>query len=200
MQDHMVNDLQIVADRLSNQARFVKMIIDKELVVANRKKSEIVAELRRKDFRPFPKSPKAASNKENEEPAEDDGDEATDNGTAMANNDYDYLLSMAIWSLTREKVCQVIVCCFFGFRSRLQFEKLRQQVADKEAELLDLVGKSVIELWNTDLDNFLQEWQVRKHDLLTILAIAHNRSRNRTGAGRESRPIPQVGRSKNRRV
>jgi pyruvate/2-oxoacid:ferredoxin oxidoreductase alpha subunit len=31
------------------------MIIKKELVLASRKKAEIVAELRKRDFRPFPK-------------------------------------------------------------------------------------------------------------------------------------------------
>ena len=109
-----MNDLQTVADRLSNQARFVKMIIDKELVVANRKKAEIVAELRRKDFRPFPKAPKTAGTKANDEQAEDDADEASDTGTANASGDYDYLLSMAISSLTREKVCQAIVSVTSG--------------------------------------------------------------------------------------
>ena len=75
------------------------MIINKELVVSNRKKADIVVELRQKDFRPFPKVAKAKAAGENED-AEEEEPEAV-SGTST---DYDYLLGMAIWSLTKEKV------------------------------------------------------------------------------------------------
>ena len=42
-----------------------------------------------------------------------------------------------------------------------QIEKLRKQAADKEAELLRLLELTPIQMWNTDLDAFLEEWQVR---------------------------------------
>ena len=73
------------------------MIITKELVVSNKKKSAVVAELRTLKFRPFPKVKKAQEEGEIA-PALEDEDEGSD-------NDYDYLLGMAIWSLTAEKVC-----------------------------------------------------------------------------------------------
>lgn len=80
------------------------MIIDKELVVNNRKKADIVAELRKKGFRPFPKVAKAKVHGEVEDVVdEDDGSDFEGNVT-----DFDYLLGMAIWSLTKEKVR----CCF----------------------------------------------------------------------------------------
>ncbi|KAI0264337.1 hypothetical protein BGY98DRAFT_616152 [Russula aff. rugulosa BPL654] len=47
-QDFLANELQSQFDKLSNQARFVKMIVDKELAVSNRKKAEIIEELRRR--------------------------------------------------------------------------------------------------------------------------------------------------------
>jgi DNA topoisomerase II len=53
-------------EKLSNQARFVKMIVSKELVVSNRKKAGIVEELRQK-FRPFPKVAKAKAAGETED-------------------------------------------------------------------------------------------------------------------------------------
>jgi DNA topoisomerase II len=94
-------------ERLTNQARFVKMIVDKKLVVANRKKADIVAELRELQFRPFPKTPKAKQEDEAEAVVENDIDE--DDIAAMSgapsNSDFDYLLGMAIWNLTQEKVC-----------------------------------------------------------------------------------------------
>lgn len=79
------------------------MIVSKELVISNRKKADIVEELRQKQFRPFPKATKAKTTTAGEaEDAEDnDDDEATATG---ASTDYDYLLSMTISSLTKEKV------------------------------------------------------------------------------------------------
>ena len=99
-QDFLANELQLQFEKLSNQARFVQMIVNKELVVSNRKKADIVVELRQKNFRPFPKVAKAKAAGENEDAEEDEPEEAS--GTAT---DYDYLLGMPIWSLTREKVC-----------------------------------------------------------------------------------------------
>jgi DNA topoisomerase II len=102
MQDFLANELQTQFEKLSNQARFVKMIIDKELVVSNRKKADIVEELRRKKFRPFPKAAKAKAAGETEDvKANDEAEEEAASGTST---DYDYLLGMAIWSLTKEKV------------------------------------------------------------------------------------------------
>ncbi|KAI0266599.1 DNA topoisomerase [Russula aff. rugulosa BPL654] len=53
--DFLANELQSQFEKLSNQARFVKMTVDKELAVSNRKKADIIEELRQKKFRPFPK-------------------------------------------------------------------------------------------------------------------------------------------------
>lgn len=74
------------------------MIITKELVVSGKRRPDIVAELRSLKFKPFPKKERAKEEGENEAAEEEeDGDE----GQA---SDYDYLLGMAIWSLTSEKV------------------------------------------------------------------------------------------------
>lgn len=117
------------------------MIIDKQLTVNNRKKADIVTELRKKEFTPFPKAAKPKTVREDaEEENDEDGEEA-----AGAVSDFDYLLGMAIYSLTRERI-----------------EKLEQQARDKEDELLAMLKRSPQDLWNDDLDKFLQEWEVRK--------------------------------------
>ena len=96
--------------KLQNQIRFIKMIIDKQLTVNNRKKVDIVADLRKKNFRPFAKIQKAKEAGENEPTAADEQedveeDESEDEKDSSAGiNDYDYLLNMAISSLTKEKV------------------------------------------------------------------------------------------------
>jgi len=71
-QDGLANELQIQLEKITNQARFVDMIIKKELVVSNRKKADIVAELRTKDFKSFPKLTKAKAAGETEEIVEED--------------------------------------------------------------------------------------------------------------------------------
>ncbi|THH17199.1 hypothetical protein EW146_g3569 [Bondarzewia mesenterica] len=134
--DHLAKDLGDQFDKLSNQARFIQMIVNKELVVSNRKKADIVSELRKKNFRPFPKVAKAKATGETE-PAIEEEEEETG-----ASSDYDYLLGMAIHSLTKEKI-----------------EKLLQQASDKEQELLALLKLTPTGIWNTDLDKFLEDWE-----------------------------------------
>jgi DNA topoisomerase-2 len=95
----MMNELEVQVDKLNNQARFVQMIIDDELVISKRKKVDIVAELRSRKFRPFPKIPKAKEAGEEFDAVEDE-----DEPSAGQLNDFDYLLGMAISSLTQEKV------------------------------------------------------------------------------------------------
>ena len=142
------------------------MIISKDLVVSNRKKADIVEELRQKKFRPFPKAAKAKVAGETEDAeANDEGEvEEAASGTST---DYDYLLGMAIWSLTKEKVRRHQRTCLSSshslltfFHFGLQIEKLLQQAADKETELLALLELTPIQIWNTDLDRFLEEWEV----------------------------------------
>ena len=112
-QDGLANELQIQLEKITNQARFVDMIIKKELVVSNRKKADIVAELRTKDFKSFPKLTKAKAAGETEEIVEEDESEAESGKNALTNG-YDYLLGMAISSLTQEKVWswRLFIKCF----------------------------------------------------------------------------------------
>ncbi|KAJ7197086.1 type II DNA topoisomerase [Mycena rebaudengoi] len=126
--------------KVTNQARFVKMIVDKELVVSNRKKVDIVADLKSLKFRPFPKIIKAREAGEEEEALEE-----ADVGNA---SDYDYLLGMAISSLTREKI-----------------DKLLQTAQEKEDELLALLQLSPKQMWNTDLDKFMAEWEAYQREM-----------------------------------
>ena len=97
MQDYLANELQTVFEKLTNQARFVQMIVKKELVISNRKKIDIIADLRKHKFRPFSKT-SVTTNEETESAEEDNEEEGT-------LTDFDYLLGMPISNLTKEKVC-----------------------------------------------------------------------------------------------
>ena len=134
--EHLVDQLKLMYDRLSNQARFVQMIISRQLIVSNRKRADIVAELRQKDFRPFPKSGKAAV------AAEIEDTDPVDDEEISSDSDYDYLLNMAIYNLTKEKV-----------------DKLLKERDAKEEELKILIGRSPQNLWDEDLAKFLELWE-----------------------------------------
>ncbi|RXW18452.1 hypothetical protein EST38_g7420 [Candolleomyces aberdarensis] len=140
--DFLAGEIETALNKLQNQIRFIQMIVEKKLNVSNRKKADIVADLRRLEFTPFPKVTKAKT--ANAEDAEEEEEEEEDDGDnpSGAVTDYDYLLGMPIYSLTREKI-----------------ERLNQQAREREEELLVLLKKSPKDLWNTDLDRFLEEWQ-----------------------------------------
>ncbi|PLW47395.1 hypothetical protein PCANC_05840 [Puccinia coronata f. sp. avenae] len=142
--EYLVNDLTLMYERLSNQARFVLMIIEKKLIVSNRKKADIVLDLRKLEFRPFPVKPKPKTagdpDQADEEGAEEE--EVADLSAAGTAGDFDYLLGMAISRLTAEQVA-----------------KLLAERDDKEKELHILLEKTAPDLWNADLDAFEQEWR-----------------------------------------
>jgi hypothetical protein len=113
-------------EKLTNQARFVKMIVERQLSVSGRKKADIVQDLIKHEFQRFSKG-KAKAAGETEKTVEDE-DENEDEAVSGATTDFDYLLGMPIWNLTKEKVrCMVFfsLTCSHSFRSRNLKAKLR---------------------------------------------------------------------------
>ncbi len=89
----MLNEMNSDLEKLSNQSRFIKMIIDGKLVVSKKKKLILVAELKEKNFKAIPKI--ADARKEGEfEAVVDNADEAQEDRQIGA-NDYDYLLGVS---------------------------------------------------------------------------------------------------------
>ena len=90
--------MQVQLEKLTNQARFIQMIIDGKLVVAKKKKRDLVIELKEKNFKPFPKVVDATKDGELEPAMEDEeGDEEVD----VSANAYDYLLGVSDGCLIR---------------------------------------------------------------------------------------------------
>ena len=141
---HLLDVMNRELDKLTNQARFVQMIIDGKLVVSRKKKSALVQELQKLGFKAFPKVVDAKKEGEFEAVVEEENDESDDAATAAGASDYDYLLGMAIWSLTQERV-----------------ERLLKQIGDKEQEIDVLTAKTPKDLWRTDLEDLLNEWQTQ---------------------------------------
>ncbi|KAL1966208.1 hypothetical protein VTN77DRAFT_4760 [Rasamsonia byssochlamydoides] len=136
---YQLSELQKELDKLTNQARFVQMIIDGTLVISKKKKPLLIAELKEKGFKPFPKVVEAVKAGENEPTVEE---EESSEEVEIASNAYDYLLGMPLWSLTQERV-----------------EKLRRQIGEKEMEIDTLIKLSKEDIWKRDLDDFLAEWR-----------------------------------------
>ncbi|KAI8620983.1 DNA topoisomerase [Chytriomyces sp. MP71] len=138
--------------KLDNKVRFIQEIISGKLVVQNRKKADILKELVKRDYFRVPKG-KVAKNSsdtaggdgdvEGDEEELNEDDSGRDPSIPKA-GDYDYLLSMPIWSLTFEKV-----------------EQLSKERGLKQEEITILTSKTPAKLWRTDLDEFLMHWDVR---------------------------------------
>ncbi|OMJ19226.1 DNA topoisomerase 2 [Smittium culicis] len=157
--DALIAQLSEEWERLNNRARFVLEIIQKKLVVQNRKRNDIIEELFNRGYKPFPKAAKKAvvssddpSNKSfgNEDESsgesenESNANNAQKNKLGVSASDYDYLLSMPIWNLTYEK-----------------FEKLNKERDDCQARLDSLLAKSPKYLWSSDLDEFITNWELK---------------------------------------
>lgn len=161
--DFMSEELQNQLLMLSEQARFIKMIIDKKLSVANKKKKELVELLQQHNFTKFNKQGKPIRDQlflHDEDEEEEEIAEAAEGDVSALNlkqvetdktsaehipdtifSAYEYLLGMTIWSLTNER-----------------YMKLLKQRDQKESELNELLLKSAKDLWNSDLDEFLAEF------------------------------------------
>lgn len=150
--DYMVKEYTNQLQKIASQAKFVKMIIEGELVVSNKKRLALINELRALGFPAFDKNSQAidlGAVKVKNEDDEDDDEEVPEEDTGLivkntrnVSHYFDYLLGMQIWSLTKER-----------------YEKLLQLQGEKEAELNALLGKTPKDLWNEDLESFLEQWE-----------------------------------------
>ncbi len=181
--DNLAKELSNQLERLSSQARFIKLIIDKKLNINNRKRVDLIEELQELNFPKFDKKGNPIFIKKDPEDithdeivADEDQDAEVDPDASTAVHvrenvfsSYDYLLGLPIWSLTRER-----------------YEKLLQQQANKEDELTELLKLTAKDLWNNDLDDFLASWkQFLKDDHIkrtTLIAPKKGKGRKRAAA------------------
>ncbi len=135
---HLMAQLSEEVDRLSNRARFILAVINGTLIIGNRKKADLLAELHDAGYKGFaPTSADGAEDEAGNDGAEDPmtvGKAGTDISLQTLSRRYHYLLSMPIWSLTMEKVTQ-----------------LRAELAEKEAALLKLRSTAPGTMWLNDL-------------------------------------------------
>ncbi|XP_064030323.1 DNA topoisomerase 2-alpha [Pogoniulus pusillus] len=136
----LIGMLGAEAAKLSNQARFILEKIDGKIVIENKPKKELIQLLVQRGYESDPvKAWKESQNKEEEEGEEEEEKEAT----ASAGPDFNYLLNMPLWYLTKEKK-----------------DELCKQRNNKVNELETLKGKSASDLWKEDLAVFVEELDV----------------------------------------
>ena len=104
---------------------------------------------------------------------EDDEDDAV--SEEVATKDYDYLLSMALWSLTEERIA-----------------KLEAKLQETERAYSDLEATHIHVLWDRDLERFLDE--LTKYEAQEEAdRMAHKAKGRNGGAGgrRKNKPRPK---------
>jgi len=148
--------------KISNQARFIKLIVDGKLKISKRKRMDIVKDLKERKFdiwlpskdsantlRDRAKATDAFENEDEEnEKKEDENAMDVDEGEddlKKYSNGYKYLLSMSLASLTMEKVAELL-----------------KKEGDTLQEVNALRQKTVKDLWRDDLeelDKYLDEYE-----------------------------------------
>ncbi|XP_043274245.1 DNA topoisomerase 2 isoform X2 [Venturia canescens] len=140
--EYLEGILQAEAAKLSNQARFICEKCDGDLVIENKKKKDMIAELVRREYQSDPVVAwKLSQNREEtlEEAATNAEDEAT-SAREIEKENFDYLLGMTMWSLTKERK-----------------DELMKQRDEKMKEVQRLQARTPASLWKEDLDNLLAE-------------------------------------------
>ena len=183
--DYMISVIKKDVAILSNKARFIKMIIEDELIIKKKKRNVIVNELYDLKFdtqstidkiRLKSKSEEEAEielinqNLQNEEEKKEDETEKKEKGQIKSKvpwKEYDYLLSMNFWNITYEKV-----------------EELLKQKELKEKELEELKKTSIETLWINDLDSFVEELDKYEAQEEEDRLVAEKLNRKKGGGGK----------------
>ncbi|XP_020113224.1 DNA topoisomerase 2-like [Ananas comosus] len=138
----LLDNLEMDLLKLDNKVRFILGVVRGEIIVNNRKRAELFIELHQKGFTPFPKKSKgidvAIVGATTEEEENEESPEMGKGGVRAS--DYEYLLSMAIGTLTLEKVQELC-----GERDKL------------ESEVEELRKATPRSLWLKDLDALERE-------------------------------------------
>ncbi|EAR83749.1 DNA topoisomerase IV (macronuclear) [Tetrahymena thermophila SB210] len=157
--DYLVSKIQRDVDILQNKMKFITLVVNGTLEIRNARKKGVLNKLKELGLTPMSKitrinstkiqafeekkkESQAEKNEDNEDEEvqqdEEEEEEQVQEGEIPL-SEYNYLLSMPIFSLTEEKVLQ-----------------LKKQVEEKESELLILQKKEIKDMWTEDLDKFIE--------------------------------------------
>ncbi|CAB4268140.1 unnamed protein product [Prunus armeniaca] len=184
----LLDNLEMELLKLENKVRFILAVVNGEIIVSNRRRADLFLELQQKGFTPFPKKTKAqepevAGAIEDTEETEENSESASGNGARIS--DYEYLISMAIGTLTIERV--QALCAD------------RDKVNNEVAELRNSTPRS---LWLKDLDALEMELgELEKSEALAEEAKKKSRNQVKNApAAKVSKPAPKNPRKNNKKA
>ena len=158
---YLVSKFKEEWDRLDNKVRFILAVVNGTIVVSNRKRDELLKELKSKGFQTFMPIKKTA-NEEDETGTTDV--EAVQDESDLAKG-YDYLLSMRLWNLTMEKV-----------------QTLTSERDAKRAQLDELEATAASDIWLNDLEK-LEEALDGFEEQFELAAEEEEKARRKAGNG-----------------
>jgi DNA topoisomerase-2 len=135
----LLSSLKRNLEILDNKVRFILAVINEEIVIKKVKKKDIINSLYKNGFTPMSKINSIKIKSQLDDEVVDNNADEEDSGAIVPAKDYDYLLSMNLWSLTYEKI-----------------EELLKNKGAKEKEIEILSSKTEKDLWETDLIEFVQ--------------------------------------------
>eukprot|EP01124_Arcella_intermedia_P025698 TRINITY_DN4655_c0_g1_i1.p1 TRINITY_DN4655_c0_g1~~TRINITY_DN4655_c0_g1_i1.p1 ORF type:complete len:1078 (+),score=357.45 TRINITY_DN4655_c0_g1_i1:1291-4524(+) len=156
---YLVGQLHKDFKKLENKVRFIQAVINEEINVRNRPKADLTKELEKSGYDRFPEERKAKKKEKEEEESDEEEDEEGEKKSEkkkpdtrnQLERDYDYLLSMKIWSLTKEQV-----------------DFLKKKLAEKKKELEELQKRTPQDLWYDDLDLFMEVWNAYEKEMVNF--------------------------------
>jgi len=137
---YLVGMLQAEANKLSNQARFIKEKCDGKLVIENKKKKLMIEELVTKGYEsdPIKAWKKAIERSANDYESDSEFESEEGAEEVEQGKDFDYLLGMPMWNLTKEKKDAIL-----------------KQEQEKIHDLEVVKKKTPKDMYITDLDDLL---------------------------------------------
>ena len=161
MQKYKLDTLERLLLVLDNKVRFILGVVNGEIVVSNRRKADLLIELKEKGFTPMPRKGKSAepqvagANDDNSEEQENDNGREQETESVSVEvarvGDYEYLLSMSIGTLTLESV-----------------QKLLAEKDEKANEYEILKATPPKSMWMKDLDELEKKLDVGDSSLNSL--------------------------------
>ncbi|OVA09460.1 DNA topoisomerase II [Macleaya cordata] len=181
----LLDNLELELLKLDNKVRFILGVVRGEIIVSNRKRVDLFLELQQKGFTPFPKKTKnveALVVGATEDIEENEESQEVVNSRGVRAIDYEYLLSMAIGTLTLEKVQELC--------------SDKDRLTNEVDELRSATPKS---LWLKDLDALEKELDEQdKNDVQAEVARKALKSKVMNEAGmKASRQVAKNPRKNN---
>ncbi|ETE62166.1 DNA topoisomerase 2-beta, partial [Ophiophagus hannah] len=138
----LIGMLGAESTKLNNQARFILEKIQGKIAIENKSKRDLIQMLVQRGYESDPvKAWKEAQEKAaEEEEMQNLNDDNSSSSGSTSGPDFNYILNMSLWCLTKEKVEEII-----------------KQRDTKGKDLGDLKRKSSSDLWKEDLAAFIEE-------------------------------------------